>query len=51
MLGGAKPWRMEVTGDMTLSILDEDSLQILKVDMLSSGTMKAGTDGDRLCVP
>lgn len=41
-------WIAKATGDMTLSILDDDGFQILKVDMLSAGTMKAGTDGDLL---
>lgn len=43
-----KQWRAEITGNMTLSILDEDGLQILKVDMKSSETMKAETGGERL---
>ncbi len=42
-------WNVKITGDMTLSIIDENDLQILKVDMLSSNTMKAGTDGEILC--
>lgn len=41
-------WVAKPTGDMTLSILDEEGFQILKVDMLSAGTMKAGTEGDIL---
>ena len=41
-------WIAEPTGDMTLSILDEDGFQILKVDMLGAGTVKAGTNGDIL---
>lgn len=38
-------WTAKPTGDMTLSVVDEKGFQILKVDMLSYNTMKAGTDG------
>jgi len=41
-------WTAKPTGDMTLSILDEDGFQVLKVDMLSQGTMQAGLEGRRL---
>lgn len=41
-------WTAKPTGHMTLSIVDEDDFQVLKVDMLSAGTMKAGTEGDTL---
>ena len=41
-------WSAKPTGDMTLSILDENGLQILHVDMLSYGTMKAGDGGEKL---
>ena len=40
-------WEVKSTGNMTLSILDDD-FQVLKVDMLHAGTMKAGTNGDIL---
>jgi len=33
---------------MTLSVVSSTGEQILKVDMLSQGTMKAGLSGDRL---
>ncbi len=42
-------WNVKITGDMTLSIVDEDEKQILKVDMLGANIMKAGTDGELLC--
>ena len=38
-------WIAKATGNMTLSVLDENGFQILKVDMLSAGTLKAGTHG------
>lgn len=38
-------WIAKATGDMTLSILDENNTQIIKVDMLKANTMKAGTNG------
>ena len=38
-------WTAKATGDMTLSLLDEDGTQILAIDMLSYNTMKAGTEG------
>ena len=41
-------WSAKPTGDMTLSVVDEKGFQILKIDMLSYDTMKAGTNGDRL---
>ena len=37
-------WEAKATGDMTLSFMDGD-FQILKVDMLGAGTLKACTDG------
>lgn len=42
-------WTAKPTGDMTLSVIDENGFQLLKVDMLNAGTMKAGTDGSILC--
>lgn len=42
-------WISKPTGDMTLSVVDENEFQILKVDMLKAGIMKAGTDGAILC--
>lgn len=42
-------WVAKATGDMTLSVLDEDEFQVVKVDMLGAGTMKAGTNGAILC--
>lgn len=41
-------WKSKATGDMTLSVLDEHGRQILKIDMLRYGTMKAENGGDRL---
>lgn len=41
-------WTPKATGDMTLSLLDEDGTQILAIDMLSSNTMKASTEGSLL---
>lgn len=41
-------WTAKATGDMTLSLLDEDGTQILAIDMLSYNTMKAGTEGSLL---
>lgn len=41
-------WKADYTGDMTLSIIDENGFQVLKVDMLKNNTMKAGTDGSLL---
>lgn len=41
-------WTSKPTGDMTLSVLDEKGRQILKVDMLKYGVMRAGTNGDLL---
>ena len=39
-------WTAKPMGDMTLSIVDEKDRQILKIDMLSYQTMKAGENGD-----
>lgn len=41
-------WTAKATGDMTLSLLDEDGTQVLAIDMLSYNTMKAGTEGSLL---
>ena len=41
-------WHAAATGNMTLSIVSSTGEQILKVDMLAQGTMKAGVHGDRL---
>jgi len=41
-------WTAKITGDMTLSVLNEDGLKVLGIDMLSRKTMLAGTDGDLL---
>ncbi len=40
-----KNWISKPTGNMTLSVLSQQGLQILKIDMLSAKTMLAGTDG------
>jgi hypothetical protein len=40
--------RVKPTGNMTLSILDENDKQVLKIDMLRAKTMKAGFGGNRL---
>lgn len=38
-------WKYKVTGNMTLSVLDQDGFQVVKVDLLSYGGMKAGNEG------
>lgn len=42
-------WIAKATGDMTLSILDQEDKQVLKVDRLRENTLKAGNNGDILC--
>ncbi|MCY2991736.1 MAG: hypothetical protein NTY19_28260 [Planctomycetota bacterium] len=42
------PWTAKITGDMTLSILDENGFKVLGVDMLRMNTMQAGDGGARL---
>lgn len=44
----SEPWRVLPTGDMTLCVLDAAGIRILRIDMLSHGTMRAGDDGERL---
>ena len=44
-----KNWISKPTGNMTLSVLSQQGLQILKIDMLSQNTMAAGTGGNILC--
>lgn len=41
-------WYAKPTGDMTLSVIDENGFQIVKVDMLAQNTMAAGLEGDKL---
>lgn len=41
-------WTAKSTGDMTLSVVDEAGFKIIGIDMLSYGTMKAGTNGNLL---
>lgn len=41
-------WSAGPSGDMTLSVVSSTGEQVLRVDMLSQGTMKAGLSGDRL---
>ena len=41
-------WAVMVTGNMTLAIVDGKRI-VARVDMLSQNTLKAGTDGERLC--
>ena len=41
-------WTAKITGDMTLSILDEHGVKVLGVDMLKAKTMRAGDGGDLL---
>ena len=41
-------WTAKITGDMTLSILDERGFKVLGVDMLRMDTMRAGDSGARL---
>jgi hypothetical protein len=38
-------YRASVTGNMTLSVLDEKGFKIIGIDMLSKGTLRAGTNG------
>ncbi len=38
-------WTAKPTGDMTLSVLDENGFKVLGVDMLKMKTMEAGDDG------
>lgn len=42
------PWSARITGDMTLSILDESGFKVLGVDMLRTNTMRAGDGGELL---
>ena len=42
------PWTAKITGDMTLSILDENGFKVLGVDMLRLNTMLAGDGGTLL---
>lgn len=42
------PWEAKITGDMTLSILDEHGVKVLGVDLLKANTMRAGDGGDLL---
>ena len=42
------PWTARITGDMTLSILDENGFKVLGVDMLRTNTMRAGDGGELL---
>lgn len=41
-------YEVTVTGNMTLSLLDENGFKVLGVEMLSQGTMRAGTEGELL---
>lgn len=41
-------WTYGPTGDMTLAVTSSDGRRILRVDMLASATMAAGTNGERL---
>lgn len=41
-------WTAKTTGNMTLSILDEDGFKVLGVDMLRTNTMRAGDGGELL---
>ncbi len=42
------PWTAKITGDMTLSILDENGFKVLGVDMLQMNTLRAGDGGELL---
>jgi hypothetical protein len=35
-------WTAKITGDMTLSVLDDRGFKVLGVDMLRMNTMQAG---------
>lgn len=41
-------WTAKITGDMTLSVLDESGFKVLGVDMLRMNTMHAGDGGETL---
>lgn len=41
-------FQLRITGDMTLSLLNDKGYKVLGVDMLAKGTMRAGTDGSFL---
>lgn len=42
------PWCAKATGDMTLSVLDNAQMRIIRIDMLRYRTMDAGDGGNRL---
>jgi hypothetical protein len=41
-------WTAKITGDMTLSVLDDSGFKVLGVDMLRMNTMQAGDGGETL---
>jgi hypothetical protein len=41
-------WTAKITGDMTLSVLDDRGFKVLGVDMLRMNTMQAGDGGEIL---
>jgi hypothetical protein len=41
-------WTAKITGDMTLSVLDDRGFKVLGVDMLRMNTMQAGDGGETL---
>lgn len=41
-------WTAKITGNMTLSILDDRGFKVLGVDMLQMNTMQAGDGGETL---
>ena len=41
-------WTAKITGDMTLSVLDDSGFKVLGVDMLRMNTMQAGDGGESL---
>jgi hypothetical protein len=41
-------WTAKITGDMTLSVLDDSGFKVLGVDMLRMNTMQAGDEGETL---
>ena len=48
MIPEGERWHAGPSGEMTLSVVSSTGEQVLRVDMLSQGTMKAGLSGDRL---
>ena len=48
MVAEGERWHARPSGNMTLSVVSSTGEQILRVGMLSQGTMRAGLSGNRL---